>query len=67
MKYIFIEIPAMFALIWYMLEGNMVYLVVGATMIAMLAILRPSKFNLIKDLELNAEEQALLDTPDHIL
>lgn len=62
-KYAMLEGTAFFAIITYLLTGELLLLGFAVMMMLLFATYYPSKEKLIKELELNREEQAILEDP----
>jgi len=62
-----LEGPAIFAIIAYLLCGNMVLLGVAVLLIVVFIIIRPTKDAVIKDLELSSDEMDILNDDDAVI
>jgi len=63
-RYATVEAPSFFAIIGYLLSGNMIILGIGLAIIAWFFTMRPSIEKIAEDLELNPEEKMKLENPD---
>lgn len=61
------EGPALFAIIAYLLTGQMLLLAIAALLIAAFLYFRPTKDTLIKDLELSTDETIIIQNDDAII
>lgn len=66
-RYALLEGTAFFAIITFMLMGEMLLLAFAGMIMILFAINYPSKEKLVGELELNREEQAILEDPDAIV
>src|SRR5690606_1016406 len=66
-KYALIEAPAFLAIIMFMNEGNLYYMIIAGVLIAYFFMLRPSKEKIINDLNLNMEHRVQFNKEDEIL
>lgn len=67
LKYAMLEGPSLFAVIAYLLTGQLLYLAAPVILIILTLMQRPDKDTAIKELELDYNEQAKLDTPDDLI
>lgn len=66
-RYAMLEGTAFFAIITFMLTGEMLLLAFAGMIMVLFAINYPSKEKLVKELELNREEQAILEDSNAIV
>lgn len=67
LKYAMLEGPSLVAIIAYLLTGQLLYLAAPVIMIILTLVPRSDKDTAIKDLELDYNEQAKLDTPGDLV
>lgn len=63
-KFALIEGPSFFAVIAYILTGNLIYIGIIVLLLAMFWIYRPTKEKLILDLELTHAERQIVEAPN---
>lgn len=66
-KYALIEAPAFLAIIMFMNEGNLYYMIIAGVLIAYFFILRPSKEKIINHLNLNMEDRVQFNKDNEML
>ncbi len=66
-RYAMLEGTAFFAIITFMLTGEILLIAFAGMIMVLFAINYPSKEKLVKELELNREEQAILEDPNAIV
>jgi len=66
-RYMFIQGPALFALVAIFVTNNINFLVYAGLMFVLLIVKRPTLRLAISDLNLNQEEKAVLENPDSIV
>ena len=66
-KYALIEAPAFLAIIMFMDEGNLYYMIIAGVLIAYFFMLRPTKEKIVNDLNLNMEHRVQFNKDDEIL
>ena len=63
----FLEFPSLFAIIAFILTGEILFLGLTGSLIALFVFLRPTKEKVIKDLQLSAEEILIINNDDSIV
>jgi len=63
-KFALVEAPAFFAVIAYLLTGKLLYLGIVGLLLIVFTIYRPTKEQIILDLQLNMHERKVLDDPN---
>ena len=63
----FLEFPSLFAIIAFVLTGEILFLGLTGSLIALFVFLRPTKEKVIKDLQLSAEEILFINNDDSIV
>jgi MFS family permease len=66
-RYLFLEGPALFAMVAVFLTGNIIYLIYAGVVLVLFILKRPTLKATVKDLALNQEEVAKLEDPDAIV
>lgn len=67
LKYAMIEGPAFFSAISYLLTGNNLFLLIFGALVIFYLTQKPSRYKMINDLQLNAEQEELVYKPDGII
>ena len=60
-KYATLETPSLFALVCFFLTGNFLFIGLSGILIVYFAIIRPSRYKIVNDLELSRNEQDLIE------
>jgi hypothetical protein len=63
----FLEFPSLFAVIAFILTGEILFLGLTGSLIALFVFLRPTKERVIKDLQLSSEETLLINNDNSIV
>jgi hypothetical protein len=66
-RYVFIESPALFALVAIFITNDINYLVYAGLLVVLLIFKRPTIRSVIADLELDQQEIAVIEDPDSII
>ncbi len=66
-RYAVLEAPSLFAIVAFFLTGEYFFLAISVLIIIFFFLVRPSREKLIEDLELNANEAALVNDPDAVI
>jgi hypothetical protein len=66
-RFSMVEGPALFAAIGYMFTGSSLFIVFVLASLLVLLTIKPSRFKLIEDLQLNTEQQDMLSKPDAVI
>ncbi len=63
----FLEFPSLFSVIAFILNGEILFLGLTCSLIALFIFLRPAREKVIKDLQLSAEEILIINNDDSIV
>ena len=66
-KYLLLEVPILFGLVIYMNTGNMFYLLVSVMVLIYFFTLFPRREKIIKELNMDRQQQILFNKPDQLL
>jgi len=62
-KYATLEAPSLFALVCFFLTGNFLFIGLSGILIVYFAIIRPSRYKIVNDLELSRNDRDLIEEP----
>jgi divalent metal cation (Fe/Co/Zn/Cd) transporter len=62
-----LEGPSLFAIIAYLLTGEILFLALTGSLVAIFILVRPSKDKLAKDLELSSDEMNIINNDDDVI
>lgn len=66
-RYALLEMPGLFALIFYLLTTNNYFLILGGIIIALMVVQRPTNLKLIEELQLSSEERQIIENPEAVI
>jgi MFS family permease len=64
LRYALLEGPSMFAIVVYLVTGGIIFILLAALIVLYFVTIRPNKENVIKDLDLNPNEEQILNDPN---
>ena len=64
LRYALLEGPSMFAIVVYLVTGGIIFILLAALIVFYFVTIRPNKENVIKDLDLNPNEEQILNDPN---
>ena len=63
-RYALLEGPTLFAIVVYLVTGDILFILLAALMVVYFITLRPTKEKVIRDLDLNPDEEQILNDPN---
>jgi hypothetical protein len=63
-RYALLEGPGMFAIVVYLVTGNIIFILLATLIVLFFITIRPGREKVIKDLELNPNDEQILNNPN---
>lgn len=66
-RYALLEMPGLFALVFYLLTASNFFLILAGIIIALMVFQRPTSLKLIEELQLSFAERQIIENPDAVI